>query len=811
MNAALVDEVLRKLAAGQAGDKELLDCAHWAMADGANLAHLRAGWPTDELPIIESYYSVARLGEGASGVVFKALALTGELGFVALKLLQFHVGGADRRFREREIEILKSLNCPHVARYLASGVSGGTMYLAMELVEGQTLDKHLAQHTGSLKDKLALFRLVCDVVAGLHAQGVIHRDLKPKHVLVDRDGQPWVVDFGLSAVQSEDWPTRVRRAQTELGNILGTVKYMSPEQAWGGLIPVDHRTDIWSLGIMLYEIATDGDYPYDLDPVDGMVGHDALLHRIQTEVPKAPRIAEPGYADALGTLISRCLAHEPKRRIDSAETLALDVSRSLVREAIHTRRLPLWYRLQRIAIGLAARRRGGLWAAVVCGVLVFLFAVAAIFGVRWEVSGEDYGRDTRRSLATAGGDSDAKIIVVGITDQSIPVVPELAGRMHIEGVNPDTRSWRAVHGWLMERLAEAKPRAVLWDLFFRTRQSGDAGFVRGAEALRRADVPLALAVQRYQENGQPELSADLFEPLANSVAHGLILARDMVAREGEFVLALRRGNEVYSALVLDAFAAIAQPKCLAAIDWNDVNKELRLVYYPRSGTVATPAVDRIGLTSVFEVVRPLPGALLGDILGCKAFTLHRPEWWADRTIAYEELLTLDSAELARTVRGAVVIFGDLRSSTWVSQADRHRVRYGVELIDDVPGVYLIADAVNGLLTNRYLAAARAPTSSLSRLAFGGAALCALLACLLPRRLTARRWPASPAGRTAVVLALLALALICTVVMVMVHDWYAVHAAVLGAAACFAMAASFAIEFVRNRYRMPVSDGWAGHG
>ena len=477
MDAALMDDILARVADCVPRDDELLDCARWALADERRLERFRNGWPRDRLPVIGDYYCVSRLGQGASGVVYKALVLRGEPGFVALKLLQFASREAEERFREREVEILKALECPYAARYLDSGTSGGTKYVAMELVAGRPLDEYLAEQTHSLEEKLTLFQRVCSVVSGLHATGVVHRDLKPKHVLVDGGGQPWVVDFGLSAVRGEDWPTRVRRARTELGSILGTVKYMSPEQAWGGLLPVDHRADIWSLGVMLYEIATGGDYPYDVAPLGDMTGHDALLHRIQTEMPKKPRIAPSPYADALATLISRCLAHEAQRRIDSAETLGRDLDRCLARKSIQTRPLPLGYRLQRIAVGLAAHWRLGLWASTVCAILVFLFAVSVVFGVRWEAAGEDYSKDTRGALAAATEAGGERIVIVGISDSTLCVVPALADSNGIRGITQEITSWRGIHGRLMERFAWARPRAVVWDFYFRTPQPGDAELV----------------------------------------------------------------------------------------------------------------------------------------------------------------------------------------------------------------------------------------------------------------------------------------------------------------------------------------------
>lgn len=799
MGTAGMADLVGALTNGNADDGELLDRLGPVLADPAQRDRLRAAWPTDKLPIVNDYFCVARLGQGGSGVVFKAITLRDQPVFVALKLLKFDSPEAEERFQEREIEILKSLDCPFVARALDSGVAGGTRYVALELVAGLPLDEYLASHAPRLEDKLAVFRRLCGVVAGLHAAGVIHRDLKPKHVLVDATGQPWLVDFGLSAVRGDDWPTRVRRARTELGRILGTLKYMSPEQAWGGIMPVDHRADIWSLGIMLYEIVTAGDYPYDLGPYGDLTGYEALLHRIQTERPRKPRIGSSRFAEPLTTLISRCLTHEADRRMDSAATLADDLDRCLAHRPIETKGLPLGYRLGRITIGLTARWRYGLWASTVGAVLLFLFSISQIFGVRWQVAGVDYGRTTRHALAGADVPADDGIIIAAISDETVGSVPSFAASNGMADVTGDLKTWRAVHGRLMERLAQAGPRALIWDFFFRTPQPGDPAFVSGALALQRAGVPLVLAVRRYEQDQRPELSAALFGPLADGVGHGLILARDMVLREGEIVLALRRADNVYPALILSAFASVVHPGRRTTLDWRDSEKTIRLICYQDAATGREPTVDPIELTTVFENPAYREGTRPGDLLACKAFPLQPPAYWERRTVPYEDLLRADARRLSDLVAGKIILVGDLRKPSPRFSYDRHPVRYGMRVIDDVPGCYLVADGLNGLLANRSLRSG----STLSVSAFVGVAVFSLLACLLPPRL-ALNAPLTGAGvQRAVLAGLLLAAGACTVVLVFGRTWPVVHAGMFGAAVCAAMAVSFAIEFTRNRYRIPL--------
>ncbi len=792
-----MDDIAHNLVTGHIDDAELLAAARQAVGDPKSLARWREGWPTEHLPVIDDYCCTARLGQGATGVVYKAVHLRDEPRFVAIKLLQLGSQEAEARFREREVEILRQLACPHVARLFDSGIAGGRPYLVTELVEGTPLDEFLSENPLTLEGKLAVFQQVCEAVGNLHDAGVMHRDLKPKHVIVDPSGTPWIVDFGLSAARGEDWSTRVRHTRTELGHILGTVRYMSPEQAWGGLIEVDHRADIWALGVMLYEIATGGDYPYDLGPIGDLAGQEALLHRIQSEVPKRPKVASPQLAGPLTTLISRCLAHDPRHRVESAALLADDIDRCLASRTIRTRGFSLPYRVKRIAVGLTLHGRVGLWTSTVACVLAFLFAVSLVFGVRWKASGDDYGRDTRRALANMAWSNDGDIVtLVGISNRSLEVVPPLAAASDMASVTRNIKTWRGLHGHLMERLASAKPAAVLWDFYFQTPGPLDAQFAKGVRALADADVPVVLAVRDFDDDGQAGLSPDLYEPISDIVRYGIILARDMVAREGETVLARTRGDTVHPSLILSTFAALVHPDQTMAIEWPDRAAPVRVVYHPRPGIGRLVSMDQIGLTTPFEVNRQRLGVRVGDVLACKAFELKPPDYWSKRTESYESLLTATDAELAERLGGRIVLFGDMRAAHPIMPHDRHRVRYGTKVIDDVPGAYVLADAIRGMFLNRHLNS----ETPMTFVTFITVALFSFMACMCPSRFAERSVFSAARMKWGAIVLLLTVAAVSTVVLVFARSAAGVSAAMLSASICLCLAAGFAIEFVRNRYR-----------
>src|SRR6185369_9967286 len=200
------------------------------------------------------------LGAGGMGEVY--LARDTKLGrLVALKVLPlpFVVDG-DRLSRfQREARALSALNHPNLVTIYEVGEDKGLHFIAMELVEGKTLSSF--RDKLSLKELLPIIAQVAEALGAAHQAGIIHRDVKPDNVMVRPDGYAKVLDFGLVKL-TEVEPAPGTAAQTQLGIAMGTLAYMSPEQASGE--QVDHRTDIWSLGVVIYELAT-GQKPFTGD------------------------------------------------------------------------------------------------------------------------------------------------------------------------------------------------------------------------------------------------------------------------------------------------------------------------------------------------------------------------------------------------------------------------------------------------------------------------------------------------------------------------------------------------------------------
>jgi predicted Ser/Thr protein kinase len=283
---------------------------------------------------IEGYELIEELGRGGMGVVYAAVQHSTKRR-VALKVLlegPFASTAAKRRF-EREVELAARLSHPNIVTVLESGIASGRYYFAMQFIDGQTLDKYATRREGSRADLLRVFLEICRAVSYAHQHGVIHRDLKPSNVIIDRDGSPHILDFGLAKPVEADGVTIDTGPELSLtGQLMGTLPYMSPEQAGGRNTDIDVRTDIYSLGVMLYQTLT-GQFPY---PVAGHIAD--VLRNIQQTDPRKPSTIGRRINNELETIVLKALAKEPERRYQSADGLAGDLQAFLSGAPIEAKR-----------------------------------------------------------------------------------------------------------------------------------------------------------------------------------------------------------------------------------------------------------------------------------------------------------------------------------------------------------------------------------------------------------------------------------------------------------------------------------------
>lgn len=256
---------------------------------------------------IHHYNIIEEIGQGGMGIVYKAED-TRLKRLVALKLLSNDSSGDPKmrdRFR-REARLASSLQHQNICTIHEIGeITGGELFISMDYYEGETLQKRMERDSLSL---IEIFNIVIHIAEGLkeaHHKGIIHRDIKPGNILITRDGTVKILDFGLAKISG-------KYDSTQTGRVLGSISYISPEQAEGR--QVDHRTDIWSLGVTLYEMAT-GVLPFDHE-------YDAaVIYSILDKSPLPPTEINEYIPESLEEIIYRCLRKNREERIQSAEEL----------------------------------------------------------------------------------------------------------------------------------------------------------------------------------------------------------------------------------------------------------------------------------------------------------------------------------------------------------------------------------------------------------------------------------------------------------------------------------------------------------
>ncbi len=376
---------------------------------GAPVAPARAGplaappAPAVTAPVREGpgseigpYRLLQQLGEGGFGVVFLAEQQEPVQRQVALKILKLGMDTEQvvARF-EQERQALAVMDHPHIAKVLDAGATtAGRPYFVMELCRGEPLTDYCDRNQLTIDERLALFEQICAAVQHAHGKGLIHRDLKPSNLLVgSRDGtaQVKVIDFGIAKVTQR---LTARALFTEAQQIVGTLQYMSPEQAEGSL-DIDTRTDVYSLGVILYELLT-GSTPFERETLQG-VPLGELPQRIRDQEPHRPstRIADSGeqlrsiaaqrrvaakrlpqlVRGELDWMVMKAIEKERSRRYPTAHALALDVARYRCGEAVEAAPPSAAYRLRKFL----RRHRG----PVAAGLLVLLTLLAGIAGTAY--------------------------------------------------------------------------------------------------------------------------------------------------------------------------------------------------------------------------------------------------------------------------------------------------------------------------------------------------------------------------------------------------------------------------------------------
>jgi eukaryotic-like serine/threonine-protein kinase len=328
---------------------------------------------------IGRYRILRRRGEGGMGTVYEAQQ-DNPRRTVGLKVIRPGlVSPEDVKRFSQEAQILARLQHPGIAQVYEAGVGeGGQPFFAMEFITGMPLDEYARSRGASAAARLELLAKVCDAVQHAHDKGVIHRDLKPGNILVDEAGQPKVLDFGVARVIGADLLTTSSLTQT--GQLLGTLSYMSPEQIAADPARLDGRSDVYTLGVLLFELLAHR-LPYNLDQLPV---HE-VARVIQQEEPSRLGSVDTQYRGDVEIIVAKALEKDKTRRYASAADLASDIRRHLREEAILARPASAFYQLRKFARRHKALVAGasGISAALVVGTIVsVLFALSAAENAR---------------------------------------------------------------------------------------------------------------------------------------------------------------------------------------------------------------------------------------------------------------------------------------------------------------------------------------------------------------------------------------------------------------------------------------------
>ncbi len=423
--AALLDRSCGDDALLRAEVDSLIDAHRQAdpILDAGAMA-LLAGKEDDEHPDLTGQrigrYELTRvIARGGMGIVYEAMQEQPRRTVAVKVLRRLGSPSAVRRFHD-EAQILARLNHAHIAHVYEAGThhdassrgdSEQLPFFAMEYISGaRPLTEFAVEQGLPIRERLLLFVKVCEAVQHGHQKGIIHRDLKPANILVDANGVPKVIDFGVARVLDLDGESRTR--QTIAGRVIGTLPYCSPEQIDENAGDIDVRTDVYALGTVLYELLAG----VPAFKTDGRSTWQAMT-MIRESSPRPLRDLDRGFRGNLDAIVSRAMEKNPDRRYQSVESLQRDIERHLAGEPIEARPQSLWIDATRW-MGRHPVLTAALAASTVAGTIIVITVTAIAYGLRQPArlevaNNRNVGHLVTafgRPLATLGGEDQSRVM-----------------------------------------------------------------------------------------------------------------------------------------------------------------------------------------------------------------------------------------------------------------------------------------------------------------------------------------------------------------------------------------------------------------
>ena len=641
-------------------------------------------------PRLPNYTIIGQIGKGGFGVVYKAVHHAKER-TEALKVL-FSKTPLLTEYFQNEVHLIAKLRHPHIATLFDAQLATPPLYYTMEFVEGERLNDYLKRPEVTLAERVNIIKTVALAVSYAHTQGVVHRDLKPQNILIDRDGQARVVDFGISiklaevgAPESSEAPTKSQEGP------VGTLGYIAPEQEKGSV--VDARADIFSLGALLFHSVT------------GEPARLATISDQRLRILHERRIIQP---DDLDAVVSRAVATDPDDRYQTCEEFIGDLENYLTGRMIRARENPsvpyMLYRAAALVVRDAPFTVRSAILILMTGFLTWLF----------------WAMETRTVNERHVTD---RTVMVGFMPSTIEAMKNGTIGADLPGLDPvppsmthPNQSWRMLYGELLKKMAPAEPRVVLIDSYVTEcvtdtddDQSGmtpdfDTYLIDGLDALK---APVIIGSLYFEPNGEPYMCDKVLTELKKRGGYGAIIGGDTRKHQSNFEIAycIQRGLEApIPGLAIAGYAAWKYPDCVPELQ---IESDDRLVVKYRKKTTEAGEARYKEQSDEFDLLRVDPyqksearfarlGAPLqdGDNIALAFIDAHPTEYWQqnDRTLSFEQILQATPEQVRAWLHDRAIVIGQMLPGN-----DQHFRKNG----DIMFGCQVHAEAIEGLMSSRY--------------------------------------------------------------------------------------------------------------